>query len=438
MRGRLHLDVQDIGEQSLKNIERPIRVYRIAVSSEQAERPALPLPDKPSIAVLPFQNMSGDPEQEYFADGMVEEIITGLSRIRWLFVIARNSSFTYKGKSVDVKQVGRELGVRYVLEGSVRKAGQKVRITAQLIDAGGNTHIWADRFDGTLDDIFDLQDQVTASVVGILGPRLQQAEMERANRKPTSNLDAYDLYLRGRSLFPQTTAAEIRRAYELAKKAAGMDPSFASAHMLMAHCQHFTSLSGFEPIEGDPGKESVRLARLALRCDPSDTEIQSLVGFLLAYHEGDAATGLALAEKAMSLTLNSAQSRGWAGWTFLIVGDSVRARDLFQQAIRLSPSDPMIGVLLRGLGATYVFERRLDEALPVLKAASQGADQVANWLWLATTLAHLGRMDEARAAVGETLRLSPKTTISSARLPYQSKEFVSFLREGLRMAGLPE
>jgi len=186
------------GEEHLKNIAEPVRVYRVLLARPvAAEKPTLALPDKPSIAVLPFQNLSGDPEQEYFADGVVEEIITALSRMRWLFVIARNSSFTYKGRAVDVKQVGRELGVRYVLEGSVRKAGSRVRITGQLIDAATGAHLWADRFEGALEDIFDLQDQVTASVVGKIEPKLEQAEIERAKRKPTENLDAYDYYLRG-------------------------------------------------------------------------------------------------------------------------------------------------------------------------------------------------------------------------------------------------
>ena len=209
VRGKLDCTFEDMGEQSVKNIARPIRAYRLrlgtAAESASAARPSLSLPDKPSIAVLPFQNMSGDPEQEYFADGMVEEIITALSRIRWLFVIARNSSFTYKGRAVDVKQVGREFGVRYVLEGSVRKSGNRVRITGQLIDTSIGVHLWAERFDGGLEDIFDLQDQVTASVVGAIAPRLEQAEIERAQRKPTESLDAYDYYLRGMAGFNQWT-----------------------------------------------------------------------------------------------------------------------------------------------------------------------------------------------------------------------------------------
>src|ERR1700746_2895262 len=235
VRDKLAFSFDDMGEQQVKNIARPIRVHRILLGEKPdrsdpatgaaADSP-LALPDKPSIAVLPFQNMSGDPEQEYFADGMVEEIITALSRIHWLFVIARNSSFTYKGQAVDVKQVGRELGVRYVLEGSVRKASNRVRITGQLVDATTGAHVWANRFDGALDDIFDLQDQVTASVVGAIEPRLQQAEIERAERKPTESLDAYDYFLRGMSAFHEWTRDANNKALALFSKAIDLDPNY--------------------------------------------------------------------------------------------------------------------------------------------------------------------------------------------------------------------
>ena len=238
--GKLNCTFEDMGEQTIKNIARPVRAYRLrpdkVIDGASPGRPALSLPDKPSIAVLPFQNMSGDPEQEYFADGMVEDIITALSRLRWLFVIARNSSFTYKGRAVDVKQVGRELGVRYVLEGSVRKAGKRVRITGQLIDASTGAHLWADRFDGELADIFDLQDQVTASVVGAIAPKLEQAEIERAKRKPTESLDAYDYFLRGMAAFHQLTRPSNDEALALFSRAIELDPDFASAYGMAARC----------------------------------------------------------------------------------------------------------------------------------------------------------------------------------------------------------
>ena len=240
--GKLQFPLTPLGERSLKNIPRPVSVYRVdwdvdaPTTKDALSGGPLTLPDKPSIAVLPFQNMSGDAEQDYFADGMVEEIITALSRMRWLFVIARNSSFTYKGRAVDVKQVGRELGVRYVLEGSVRKAGNRVRITGQLIDTSTGAHLWAERFDGGLEDIFDLQDQVTASVVGAIAPKLEQAEIERAKRKPTESLDAYDYFLRGMAAFHQWTREGNNEALPLFYKAIELDPNFASAYGMAARC----------------------------------------------------------------------------------------------------------------------------------------------------------------------------------------------------------
>ena len=252
--GRLDLAFEDMGEQALKNIARSVRAYRVVMSGGSAlPQPSsgLALPNKPSIAVLPFANMSGDPEQEYFADGMVEEIVTALSRIRWLFVIARNSSFTYKGKSVDVKQVARELGVRYVLEGSVRKSGQRVRITGQLIDASTGNHIWADRFDGALDDIFDLQDRVASSVVGAIEPRLRLSEIERASRKPTESLDAYDLYLRALAQVYRFTEEGFHEAVVLARQALAIDPSYAPAAASVGRCRGWQRAQGWGAVSDD-------------------------------------------------------------------------------------------------------------------------------------------------------------------------------------------
>ncbi len=235
--GKLDLGFEDIGEQQLKNIARPVRVYQVPIAGNAAVKPPLALPDKPSLAVLPFQNLSGDPEQEYFVNGIVEEIVTAISRLPWLFVIARNSSFAYKGKSPDLRQVGRELGVRYVLEGSVRKASNRVRITGQLIDTTGGTHIWADRFDGALDNIFELQDQIAANVVGAIEPKLRQSEIERAARKPTKSLDAWDLNLRALALRHQYTEASIREAIVLLRRALEIDPSYAPAAAMIGFCR---------------------------------------------------------------------------------------------------------------------------------------------------------------------------------------------------------
>jgi TolB-like protein len=242
--GKFDMPFEDLGEQALKNIARPVRVYRVQLGENAAAKAALPLPDKPSLAVLPFQNLSGDPEQEYFVDGVVEEIITAISRLPWLFVIARNSSFTYKGKAVDVKQVGRELGVRYVLEGSARKAGNRVRITGRLIETATGTHMWADRFDGGLDDIFGLHDQVASAVVGAIEPKLRQSEIERAERKPTESLDAYDLHLWALALLNAFTASGLAEPLALLRRALTIDPGCAPAAGLAAWCILFANVQG--------------------------------------------------------------------------------------------------------------------------------------------------------------------------------------------------
>ncbi len=268
VRDKVDFGFEDLGEQPVKNIARPVHVYRIAVARDGVDRGEtrrLPLPDKPSLAVLPFQNMSGDPEQDYFVDGIVEEITTAISRLPWLFVIARNSSFTYKGRAVDVKQVARELGVRYVLEGSVRKAGNRVRITGQLIDTATGAHIWADRFDGALDDIFELQDQVASCVVGAIEPRLRHSEIERASRKPTERLDAYDLYLRALAQFHKYTEEGMREATALMNRALVIDAAYAPAAAMIGWCRCFLSAQGWALLSDVEVAEGVRLARAGNR-----------------------------------------------------------------------------------------------------------------------------------------------------------------------------
>src|SRR5579872_3207607 len=310
----------DLGAQHVKNIDEPVRVYAAAkignvgpatVSPADVPKP-LAIPDKPSIAVLPFQNMSGDPEQEYFADGMVEDIITALSRFKSLFVIARNSSFTYKGKAVDIKQVGRELGVRYVLEGSVRKAGNRVRITGQLIEAASGNHIWADRFDGDLEDVFGLQDKVTSNVVGLIAPRLEQAEFERVRQKPTDKLDSYDLYLRGMALIHQR--ASLADAYKLFKQAIELDPQFAAAHAMLAWTWMARQATTGSPLDGPERFEAVKHARLASRLGEEDAFVQSTAGHVLTYLGHDYDLGSSMVEEAITLNPNLGfawYSRGW-------------------------------------------------------------------------------------------------------------------------------
>ena len=274
--------------------------------SDETTAPARTLPDKPSIAVLAFQNLSGDPEQEYFADGVVEDIITALSRIRWLFVIARNSSFTYKGRAVDVKQVSRELGVRYVLEGSVRKAANRVRITGQLIDAAAGTHLWAERFEGSLDDIFELQDQVAASVVGAIAPQLERAEIERAKRKPTENLGAYDYYLRGMADLQRGTREAIDEALLLFEKAIELDPDFASAYGTAAWCHFWRKVNGWMIDPKREAAEGARLARRAVELGRDDAVALARGGHALAHFTGDLDGGIALHDRAVMLNPNLA------------------------------------------------------------------------------------------------------------------------------------
>src|SRR5262249_20953574 len=337
--GKMQLSFVDLGEQQLKNIAQPVRVYRI--SGEQLAvaratvRPALALPDKPSIAVLPFTNLSGDPEQEYFADGMVEDIITGLSRIRWLFVIARNSSFTYKGKAVDVKQVGRELGVRYLLEGSVRKSANRVRIAGQLVDASSGAHLWADRFEGAIEDVFELQDQVTANVVGAIAPRLERAEIERARRKPTESLDAYDLFLRGLANEYKRTREAIEEALRLYYKVIELDPEFSAAYAAAAMC--FTRLKAFGWVVDREQQiaEARRLARRAVQLGKDDATALSIAGFVLAHVSKELDDGAAFLDQAVLINPNLASAWSFRGWVKLWLGESGQAVECFSHGMRL-------------------------------------------------------------------------------------------------------
>jgi adenylate cyclase len=300
----------DLGDQNLKNIARPVRVYRVRPDREQgiSAGPVLPLPDKPSIAVLPFENMSGDPEQEYFVDGMVEDIITALSRIRWLFVIARNSSFSYKGQSPDVKQVGRELGVRYVLEGSVRKAGNRVRITGQLIDAETGSHLWADRFDGSLEDVFDLQDKIAVTCAGVIEPALQAAEMRRSAARPTTDLTVYDLYLRALAVSFPITKDRVIAALELLEQALAIDPRYGPALSLAAVCHLNIERANWAEEPETNRRKGIDLTRQALHAGENDPGILTNAAGLLAYFGEDIGAMIGLIDRA--LALNPSFARG--------------------------------------------------------------------------------------------------------------------------------
>jgi TolB-like protein/class 3 adenylate cyclase len=457
VRGRLDCAFDDIGEQSLKNIARPVRVYRVGSSvsgptsphpnpppaqagegSASAQvgaaepPPALALPDKPSIAVLPFQNMSGDPEQEYFVDGMVEEIITALSRIHWLFVIARNSTFTYKGRAVDVKEVGRELGVRYVLEGSVRKAGTQVRITGQLIDALTGTHLWADRFDGSLADVFDLQDKVAVSVAGVIEPELQAAEMRRSAARPTTDLTAYDLYLRALSTFFPIMKERIFAALDLLEQAIAIDPDYGPALSWAAICHLRAVADGWTDDAATSRRTGIDLARRALEVGGHDPGVLAYSAVVLAYFGEDVGAMIGVVERA--LALNPSYARGWylSGVLRLWAGQSDLAIEHVETALRLSPRE-RAGETLGLMGTAHFFKRRFDEAAARLLLSIQDQPgSPVSYRFLAACYAHMGNLDEARAIVAQLRAITP--LVVPSQLPWRNSEDRELLLSGLRLA----
>ena len=444
--GKLPFEVDDAGELVLKNIERPVHVYRVvlgpAARRTASQATALPLPDKPSIAVLPFQNLSGDAEQEYFADGIVEEIITALSRFPWLFVIARNSSFVYKGKPVDVKQVGRELGVRYMLEGSVRKAVNRVRIAGQLIDGSTGAHLWADRFEGALEDVFDLQDRVTESVVGAIAPRLEQAEIERAKRKPTESLDAYDYYLRGMASSYRQTRDGISEALRMFYRAIELDPDFASAHGAAARCYGRLKRSSWMTDPVRESAETARLARRAVELGRDDAPALTHAGLALAYVVGDLDDGAAFVERALALNPNLAVAWYYSGLTKLWFGEPDSAIERIARAMHLSPLDPLIGQMQSATAYGHFFAGRYDVASSWAETALRDWPNDLNALRIAAASNALaGRLGQARELVARLRPLAPALRVSNLRDtmgPHRRPEDVARYEEGLRKAGLPE
>ena len=403
--------------------------------------PAPPLPDRPSIAVLPFQNLGGDPEQEYFADGVVEEIITALSRMRWLFVIARNSSFAYKGRAVDVKQVGRELGVRYVLEGSVRAAADRVRIMGHLIDATTGTHLWADSFEGKLEDIFALQDQVTASVVGAIAPELEKAEIDRARRKPTASLDAYDYFLRGMAEVHKWKREANAEALRLFGKAIELDPEFAAAWGMAARCLSQRKVSGWATDHAAEVAEVRRLAWRAAELGAEDAVALATAGIGLAYVAGDIGDGGALLKRALALNPNLAMAWLFSGWANVWYGEPEKALDQLAHAMRLSPHDPQIANIQAGTAAAHFFAGRDDEAIAWAKASvrTQPDYRIATCI-LAASLGSHGEITEAKETMARLRRLDPALRLSNLpkSFPIRRPEDLARFADGLRRAGLPE
>ena len=440
VRDKLAFSFEDMGEQQVKNIARPVHVYRVLIDKPASAKALLPLPDKPSIAVLPFQNMTGDAEQDYFVDGVVEEIITAISRLPWLFVIARNSSFTYKGRAVDVKQVARELGVRYVLEGSVRKGGNKVRITGQLIDAASGAHIWADRFDGALDDIFELQDQVASGVVGAIEPKLRSAEIERAIRKPTENLGAYDLYLRALAQFWKWTPDGWSEAVDLLRRALDIDPPYATAAGLFAWCRAVEQTRRL--VSAQERDEASRFARLAVEKGNEDPDALWMGGWGMLMLAGEHAAGMSAMERSLALNPNSALASCFFGWAQSYRHQSQRAIEALERARRLSPLDPQPWVFYGGLAHAHFAAGRWGEAIEWADRALHAQPRMTAVVGVkAAACSHLGRAEEARAYVSRYLELRPGSTIGNVGGYVRtavSPEFRAAYTDGLRKAGMPE
>ena len=458
--GRLKATFADLGSLALKNIERPIQAFSVKwepsdwgrpsslslVSSLDAQRRASSveppaLPDKPSIAVLPFQNLSADPEQEYFADGIVEDIITALSRFKSLFVIARNSSFVYKGRSPDIRQVGHELGVRYVLEGSVRKAAGKVRITSQLIDGENGAHIWADRLDGALENIFDLQDQVTARVVGEIAPKLEQAEIERAKRKPTDSLDAYDYYLRGRANLNRGTRDATDKALSQFYRALQIDPDFASAHAMAAWCHFWRKVNGWMTDRSQEVAEGARLARRAVELGQDDAVALTRSGHALGHLADDLDGGIALTDRALALNPNLAAAWFLGGFLRVWNGEPDGAAEYFERAMRLSPLDPEMYRMQGGMAMTHLFAGRFDTASSLAEKVFRHLPSFLMAVGIiAASHALAGRQDEAQRAMNHLRQLDPALRLSNLAdwLPIRRPKDLATFADGLRKAGLPE
>ena len=451
VRDKLSFGFEDMGEQTVKNIARPIGVHRVSLAESAAPTTVKPgaaaaktdlsSANRPSLAVLPFVNMSGDAEQEYFADGITEDIITALSKLRWFFVVARNSSFIYKGKAVDVKRVARELGVRYVLEGSVRKSGNRVRITAQLIDAATSNHIWAERYDGELNDIFDLQDQVTTRVVGAIAPKLEQVEIERAKRKPTESLDAYDHYLRGIASLHQWTKESCDEALRQFYKAIDLDPGFASAYGMAAWGFVLRKANRWMVNRAQEIAEAARLARLAVDLGADDATALSGAGYALVFVAHDLDNGSAILDRALALNPNHAGALINSGWTKAFLGEPDMAIKYVTDAMRLSPLDPMSFRSLGALALAHFVAGRYDEAsLWAGKALQERANFLPAIRDLAASRALAGRDSEAQAAMARLREIAPAMRVSTVKewQPFRRPDDLARLEDGLRKAGLPE
>ena len=447
VRDKLAFAFEDMGEQQVKNIARPVRAHRIridgapaalpAVAPAASAEPVLTLPDKPSIAVLPFQNMSGDPEQEYFVDGIVEDIITGLSRIRWLYVIARNSTFVYKGRAVDVKQAGRELAVRYVLEGSLRKAGNRVRVTAQLIEAESGTHVWAERYDRPIGDIFDLQDELTLNVIGAIEPSLRQAEIERAKRKRPENLDAYDLYLRAQPFAQVAMPGDAAKALALLDRALALEPDYAAAHASAAWCYEQRYMRG--GLREEDKAAGLHHARAAIEAGADDAATLATAGFCIGLIAHDYTTAMEVIDRGLTLAASSALGLSFGSVILGHAGEADRAIDYAERALHSGPLDFMTYLSYSGLAlAHYVAGNFTESATAGGRAAQANPRFSYPQVVQAAALMQASRTGEAQAIARRVLEIEPSFTVNEfVRAHTGRAEIWDPMGDALRRIGLP-
>jgi adenylate cyclase len=439
IKGKLTLDVNDMGEQSLKNIAWPVRVYRVQLNGATlTARMPLPIPDKPSIAVLPFDNLSAEPEQGYLADGFVEAITAALSRIRSFFVIARNSAFTYKGRAMNVREIGRELGVAYLLEGSVQKSGNRLRITVQLVETEGGAHVWSSHYDGTLDDIFDLQDRITEQVAGALQPSIRIAEIERSQRKQPRDLGAYDYTMRAMPHVWKLENEESARALELLDKALAIDPKYPLALSLAGWCHGQRAVYNW----ADDIAASQALARtLAERAAELSGDDPLILAVLGAVHTivGNLGTARVLLERALALDPNAAWAWSRFGYLESLSERPERAIENFERALRLSPLDPMNFNTLVGMGFAHQAAQDYDKAVALYRRALEERPHAA-WIYryLAAALSGAGRMAEAKQAFAEMMRNYSALTVTKFRQAMPSSPAVDRIVDNLRKLGLPD
>ena len=443
---KLSLNYEFMGQQKVKNIKNPIRAYQIRPKTDNEpqriseENPEIELPQQPSIAVLPFDNMSGDPDQEYFCDGMTEEITTAIGKVQSFFVVSRNSAFAFKGKHIDVKLVSQQLGVRYLLEGSVRKSGDRLRITAQLIDGVKDRHVWADRYDGSLGDVFDLQDQVVESVVGAIEPKLRSSEMELSRKKPTSNLNAYDLFLQALSLTHSMTREGNNQALKLTAEAIALDDRYASAMALAAWCYTLRIPQGWVESDEEEG-DALRLARLAIEIENTVPETLWLAGYVLGFFGESPEEGLDHIDHALKINPNSVQALVFSGWLRIYNGDAKTAKVQFEKAIRLSPLDLSAYRTYAGMAFSCLCLGEIEEAITwSSRALHQNPKFTPAHRVLASSLGHAGRLEAAKKTVEQLEALVPGLTIRrySEETRFRNPEYFEIIMDGLRRAGLPD